>query len=325
MKKLSLNAAIASLLLASGTVCAEQPAAPGTAPKPATSAAAPGTAPAQADPIALVNGKPISKAALDSMTSELAMRRGGGNIPGEKLVEQMIQREVLRQEAESQNLAKDPKYSARMENAQRMALSQIAVEHFMATVTVSEEEIKKEYDQRTGAMKSTEYKARHILLDSEKAAKDVIAKLKKGQKFDALAKKLSKDPGSKANGGDLGWFNPQQMVPPFSQAVIALKNGEMTETPVQSQFGWHVILREDARDQPPPPFDAVKDQFKSMLQSQKLQAHIAELMAKAKVENHYQPPAPPAPPTMEAGQPKPAAPAPQSAKPAAPAPQPAAK
>jgi len=323
MKKLSLNAAIASVLLASGTAYSEQ------AP-----------APVQADPIAVVNGKPISKAALDAMSSELSMRRGG-NIPGEKLVEQMIQREALRQEAESLNLTKDPKYAARLENAQRMALSQIAVENFMATANVSDEEIKKEYDQRTASMKATEYKARHILVNSEKEAKDVIAKLKKGQKFEALAKKLSKDPGSKANGGDLGWFNPQQMVPPFSQAVVALKNGEMTETPVQSQFGWHVILREDARDQPPPPFDAVKDQFKSMLQSQKLQAHIAELMAKAKVENHYQPPTPPAPAPvsesskLEAGQPKstetakPVAPAqaPQveSTKPAAPAPHPVEK
>jgi peptidyl-prolyl cis-trans isomerase C len=135
----------------------------------------------------------------------------------------------------------------------------------------------------------TEYKARHILVDSEEAAKDVIKKLKKGEKFADLAKKVSKDPGSKGNGGDLGWFNPQQMVPPFSNAVVSLKNGELTQTPVQTQFGWHVILREDSRDQPPPAFDAVKDQLRSMMQTQRLQQHIGELKAKAKIEQFEKP------------------------------------
>src|SRR5690606_14649647 len=170
-----------------------------------------------------------------------------------------------------------------------MVLAQIAAEHFINAAAITDEDLKKEYDQRVGSMKLTEYKARHILVDSEEAAKDVIKRLKKGEKFADIAKKVSKDPGSKGSGGDLGWFNPQQMVPPFANAVVALKNGELTETPVQTQFGWHVIQREDSRDQPQPPFDAVKDQLRSMMQTQRLQQHIADLKSKAKIEEFEKP------------------------------------
>ncbi|RQW81760.1 MAG: peptidylprolyl isomerase, partial [Methylococcus sp.] len=152
---------------------------------------------------------------------------------------------------------------------------------------------------------------------------DIIAKLGKGETFDGLAKKFSKDPGSKDKGGDLGWFSPQQMVQPFSDAVIALKNGETTQKPVQSQFGWHVIQREESREQQPPPFDAVKDQLRSMVQTKKLQQHITDLQAKAKVENKLPPKPAPAPAPAKPAQP---APAPAAAKPAAPAaPAPASK
>jgi peptidyl-prolyl cis-trans isomerase C len=213
-------------------------------------------------------------------------------------------------------MLKDPKFAAKIENAQRMMLSQAAAEEFISSVKVTDEELKKEYDERVGPMKTAEYKAKHILVETEQAAKDIIAKLGKGESFDALAKKFSKDPGSKDKGGDLGWFSPQQMVQPFSDAVIALKNGETTQQPVQSQFGWHVIQREESREQQPPPFDAVKDQLRSMVQTKKLQQHITDLQTKAKVENKLPPKPAPAPaPTKPA---QPAAPAP-AAKPAAPA------
>ena len=178
----------------------------------------------------------------------------------------------------------NPKLAARIENAERMMLSQAAAEAFIETAQVSDEEAKKEYDQEVGAMQNTEYRARHILVDSEAEAKDIIAKLAKGEKFEALAKKYSKDPGSKDKGGELGWFNPKQMVESFSKAVMALNNGDTTQAPVQSQFGWHVINREESRDQPPAPFDAVKDQLKGMLQTKKLQDKIGDLQSKAKIE-----------------------------------------
>lgn len=243
--------------------------------------------------VATVNGKTITQGTVDSMSQEISQRRGagGGAIPQDKIVEDLIKRELLRQEAESQNLAKDPKYAARLENAERMALSQAAAEDFMAKTNISDDAVKQEYDKRIASMSSTEYKARHILVEKEQEAKDIIKKLEKKEKFADLAKKLTKDPSGKGNGGDLGWFNPQQMVPPFSEAVKNLKNGEYSKTPVQTQFGWHVILREESREQAPPPLDQVKDQLKQMLQAQKLQDHIAELTSKAKIEKKTPPPA----------------------------------
>ncbi len=217
-----------------------------------------------------------------------AIQSGGGHcnpVPEDKIIEELIKRELLRQEAETGAMMKDPKFAAKIENAERMMLSQAAAEQYITTMTVTDEDLKKEYDERVGPMKAVEYKAKHILVETEQAAKDIIAKLAKGEKFDALAKKFSKDPGSKDKGGDLGWFNPQQMVQPFSQAVVALKNGETTQQPVKSEFGWHVIVREESREQAPPPFDTVKDQLRNMIQTKKLQEHITELQAKAKVEN----------------------------------------
>lgn len=281
MKTYSLVAAIASVLVIAG--CNNV----GTdGQKGATSTT---EAPTAENSVAVVNGRPISRAAVDILSAELAQRRGDNGISEEKIIDELIKRELLRQEAEAQRLTNDPKYAARVENADRMVLSQIAAEHFINSAAISDEDLKKEYDQRVGSMKLTEYKARHILVDTEQAAKDVIKRLQKGEKFADIAKKVSKDPGSKGSGGDLGWFNPQQMVPPFANAVVALKNGELTQTPVQTQFGWHVILREDSRDQPPPPFDAVKDQLRSMMQTQRLQQHIGELKNKAKIEQFEKP------------------------------------
>lgn len=269
----------------------------GQATAPASPAAKPAAPAAPAvkpeDVAATVNGKAIAKSALD-------MQRRGPHDAGseEKILDELISRELLRQEAEKQNLTADPAVAEKLDSMLRIAYSQIAAEHFMKGVNVSDEELKKEYDQRTAGMKNAEYKARHILVDKEAAAKDIIAKLQKGAKFEDLAKKLSNDPGSKTKGGDLGWFGAQQMVPPFSAAVAALKNGETTQTPVQTQFGWHVIQREDSREQQPPPFDGVKDQIKMMLQSQKLQQHIADLKAAAKIDKPEKPVPPTAAPTV---------------------------
>ena len=271
----------------------------------ATSKAALTPAPVAPKPenvVATVNGKPISKESVKLMIADIEQRRGPSNIPEEKIVDALISQELLRQEAEKLNLTSDPQVAARLDNAMRVVLYQLAVENFMKNAAVSDEDIKKEYDTRIGAMKQTEYKARHILVDSEAAAKDTLAKLQKGAKFEDLAKKLSKDPGSKENGGDLGWFNPQQMVPPFANAVIALKNGETSTAPVQTQFGWHIIKREDSREQAPPPFDQVKDQIKSYLQNQKLQQHVADLKSSAKIER-MSPPAPPSPQAAAPGKP----------------------
>ena len=245
--------------------------------------------------VATVNGKAISKSAFEILADEVNERRGANKIPDDKIVEELIKRELLSQDLEKSDAAKDQKFAAKLENAQRMLMSQAAAERFIETVQVTDEDLKKEYDDRVGP-------------------REVIAKLSKGEKFDALAKKLSKDPGSKDKGGELGWFNPQQMVQPFSDAVIALKDGETTQNPVQSQFGWHVIVREESREQAPPPFDSVKDQIRNMVQTKKLQDYITGLQTKAKIDRKELPKTEAAP-TPEA---EPAAAAPQGAPAAAP-------
>ncbi len=236
------------------------------------------------DTAVLVNGRAISKQSVDVLAGEIAQRRGGENVPKDKIVDELVKREILRQEAEKEQMLKDPSVAARLDNAIRMVLSQVAAEGLIKKLTPTEDEIKKEYDQRVGAMKASEYKARHILVEDEKTALDVIKRLGKGEKFDALAKKLSKDPGSKNSGGDLGWFPPQQMVPPFADAVIALKNGETTKAPIKTDFGWHVIQREDSREQEAPSYESVKAQVLSFMQSDKLQKYLEEQKSKAKVE-----------------------------------------
>ncbi|MFM8332531.1 MAG: peptidylprolyl isomerase [Candidatus Methylumidiphilus sp.] len=329
MKKQAFTlAAVASVLLLGG--CCEEAGKTGDAAAPATSAAASGQS---GENVAIVNGKAISKTVFDAISAEMKQRGAGrGMVPDDKVLDGLISRELLNQEAEKLNLAKDPAIQAKLDNARRDVMVMAMVENLRKTLTVSEEEIKKEYDTRVQALKGTEYKARHILLDSEAAAKDAIAKLQKGAKFEDLAKKLSKDPSAKQNNGDLGWFNPQSMVPEFSAAVAALKNGELSAAPVKSQFGWHVIQRQDSREQEAPPFDAVKDQFRTLLLGQKVQEHVEQLKASAKVERLLQT-KPPEAPGMEgaapAANPTPApaaagksAPAPlEAGKPVAPAPK----
>ncbi len=238
-----------------------------------------------ANAVATVNGKPISKDALHSLTSEIEKQNNNEKVPEDKVVESLISRELLRQEAERKNLQKTPIIQGRLENVTRDVLAQAAAENYRKSVTVTDEEARKEYDAKLAGADLTEFKARHILLETEQQANDVLASLKKGAKFADLAKKLSKDPSAKQNGGDLGWFNPQQMVPEFSTAVASLKNGETASAPIQSKFGWHVIKREDSRKQEPPTFESIKDQISNMLVAQKLQQHVEELKKAAKIEN----------------------------------------
>jgi len=238
------------------------------------------------DAVATVNGKVISKNALRSLIGEIEKQGGGEQkVPEDKAAEVLISRELLRQEAEKKNLQKSPDVSGRLENATRDVLAQAAVENFRKGITITDDEARKEYDAKLAGAELTEFKARHILVGSEEEANDVLAKLKKGAKFADLAKKLSKDPGAKQNGGDLGWFNPAQMVPEFATAVAGLQNGETAPAPVQTKFGWHVIKREDSRKAEPPAFDTVKEQIRNMLIAQKLQQHVEDLKKTAKIDN----------------------------------------
>ncbi|MFZ2449863.1 MAG: peptidylprolyl isomerase [Methylovulum miyakonense] len=239
----------------------------------------------KADAIAIVNGKYIAKATFDSLEKEIAERSQGQAFPKEKLLEELIQRELLVQDAIQKQLDKTPEVADRLEEAKKSILTQAEVQNFMKANPVTDAEIKAEYDSKVGAgSNNTEYKARHILVKTEAEAKKLIAELDKGADFAKLANKNSLDGKEAQNGGDLGWFVAGQMVEPFSKAVIALEKGKYTKEPVQTQFGWHVILREDSRAQTPPPLEAVKEQLMPMLQRKKVQDMLENLRKQAKVE-----------------------------------------
>lgn len=236
------------------------------------------------DAVASVNGSYISKTQLEGLEKEVAMRAHGSNFPKDKLIEELIQRELLMQEALKKQLDKSPEYLAQLEDTKRSLLTQTVLKNFFNTNAVSDEELKAAYEREVVAETGTEYKARHILVKTEDEAKKIIAELDKGGDFAKLADKYSIDGKDQKNGGDLGWFEAGQMVKPFSDAVAKLEKGKYTAAPVQSQFGWHVILREDSRAKMPPPFDAVKEQLKPYLQRQKFQKMIEGMRQQAKVE-----------------------------------------
>lgn len=236
------------------------------------------------DAVAVVNGKYIPKSTLDNLEKELSSRGQAQAFPKEKIVEELIQREILVQDALQKHLDQSPEVIQRLEETKKTLLTQANVQDFIKNNPVTDAEIKAEYDKEIGSANNTEYKARHILVKTEGEAKKIIVQLDKGGDFAKLANKHSLDGKESQNGGDLGWFSANQMVEPFSKAVIALEKGKYTHTPVQTQFGWHVILREDSRTQTPPPLDAVKDQLVPFLQRKKVQDMLEQKRKEAKVE-----------------------------------------
>ncbi len=237
----------------------------------------------KADAVAEVNGQYISKKSFDELSQIFAQRSHGQTLPKEKLIEELIQRELLLQDAVNKKLDQTPEVIAQIESARKSILSQAALQNYLQANPVTDEEIQAEYDKSAKGDDSKEYKARHILVKTEQEAKDLIAKLAAGADFATLAKENSTGP-SGAQGGDLGWFSSNQMVAPFSEAVIALEDNKFSTEPVQTQFGWHVILREGVRDRTAPPLEAVKAQLEPFLQRQKIRAMLDNLRNQAKVE-----------------------------------------
>lgn len=238
----------------------------------------------KADAIAVVNGKYISKSTFENLQKDIASRSHGQSFPKEKLVEELIQRELLVQDALQKKLDKSPEIVSQLEDAKKALLTQADVQDFIKANPVTDAEIKAEYDSKVAGDNAIEYKARHILVKTEDEAKKLIAELDKGADFAKLANKHSLDGKESQNGGDLGWFASSQMVEPFSKALMALEKGKYSKAPVQTQFGWHIILREDSRAQTPPPLEAVKEQLMPYLQRQKVQNMIEGLRKQAKVE-----------------------------------------
>lgn len=235
--------------------------------------------------VAVVNGKAVPKARLDSLAQQVA--RSGRPVTPEmegQLREEVIAREVFMQEAEKQGLSASEDFKAQMELARQTILIRELFASYQKKNPIVDADLKAEYDKFASANGGKEYKARHILVEKEADAKAIVASLKKGGKFEDIAKKQSKDPGSGAKGGDLDWANPASYVPEFSAALTKLSKGQMTETPVKTQFGYHIIRVDDTRDAKLPSFDEVKPQIAQQMQQQKLAAFQDELRKKAKVE-----------------------------------------
>ena len=239
---------------------------------------------AESSTFATVNGKAIPKVRADALIAGQAAQGTPDSPELRKAVtEELVRREILTQEALKKGFDKKPEVQGQIDLARQGVLIGAYLNDYVRTHPVTEDQIKKEYDDIKAKLGSKEYKARHILVEKEDDAKAIIEKLKKGEKIEDLAKE-SKDPGSKDRGGDLGWANPASFVPPFSAAMTKLEKGKFTETPVKSDFGWHVIQLEDTRELKLPGIDEAKGQIGQQLTQRMVQKHIDDLRAKAKVE-----------------------------------------
>jgi peptidyl-prolyl cis-trans isomerase C len=235
--------------------------------------------------VAIVNGKAVPKARIDALTQQI--EKSGRKITPEmegQLRDEVIAREVFMQEAEKQGLSSSEDFKAQMELARQTLLIRELFATYEKKNQVTDAELKGEYDKFVAANGGKEYKARHILVEKEAEALAIIASLKKGGKFEDIAKKQSKDPGSGAKGGDLDWANPASYVPEFTEALLKLNKGQLSETPVKSQFGYHVIRVDDIRTAQLPSFEEVKPQIAKQMQQQKLATFQEDLRKKAKVE-----------------------------------------
>jgi peptidyl-prolyl cis-trans isomerase C len=238
------------------------------------------------DAVAVVNGTPISR---DVWELFVKTRTRGGSAEDltdeqkQETLDSLIEMYVAAQQAQKEGLAAGED-GARLELMRQSALADLAGRKYLEGKDPTTEELQAEYDKQINQMAATEYKARHILVDDEETARELIGKLDGGASFEQLAMENSSD-SSAQEGGDLGWFAPSRMVKPFADAVQALEKGKYTKDPVQSQFGWHVIKLEDTRPLSPPAFESVEPQLKQLVTQGKFQAYLDELMKSADVES----------------------------------------
>ncbi len=235
-------------------------------------------------PFVKVNGATVSQNLADAFIAE-QKSKGAPDSPELRSAvrEELIRRELLLQQAKKTGLDKKPDIAAQAEAAKQAILIRSYVQEYVKKNPIKDEQLKSDYEKIKAQVGSTEYKARHILVKEEAEAKTVIDELKKGAKFEELAKQ-SIDPGSKDNGGELDWAAPSNYVKPFADALTALAKGKYTEAPVKSDFGYHIIMLEDTRATSFPPFDEVKPRLLQQAQTQQITNMVDGLRAKAKVE-----------------------------------------
>lgn len=236
-------------------------------------------------PIAKVNGVSIPQSRLDLLLKVNAAQ-GQPDTPDvrSRMRDALITREVISQAAVKKGLDKSTEVTSQLDLQRQEVLVNAFVQDYVKKNPINEDALKKEYERQKAQIGDKEYKARHILVKEEAEAKQIIAQLKKGANFEKIAAEKSEDQGSKGQGGNLDWSAPGRYVPPFAEALKKLKKGQLTDPPVQTQFGWHVIRLDDERPFKTPDFDEVKPQLQQNLQRQAIDKVIGDLRAKAKVE-----------------------------------------
>jgi peptidyl-prolyl cis-trans isomerase C len=244
------------------------------------------TAAAEPAPVATIDGTPITRSEYDIYLKSLLQGRPPVDLTAEQrnqVLDEMINMRLLASQGAKEGIDKDKDVAARLDVVRMRVLADAESQKYLKDKEPTDAELHTEYDTAIAAMDKTEYHARHILVATKEQAEQIIKKIKGGAKFEDVAKAQSTD-GSKANGGDLGWFTLTRMAKPFGDAVKTLKKGEMTQEPVQTQFGWHVIKLEDTRESAAPPFEQVKQQVTNGVMQKKLQMYVDGLKKTSKIE-----------------------------------------
>ncbi len=277
-----MNVRLPAVLLAAALVAPA--AAQGPAQPSAPQAVLPQPSAISSTRAALVNGKPIPRSRVDAIVKEQA---GRGLPDGDQLrkavVDRLVNFELVVQEAERKGLTKSAELREQIELARQQVIFNAFMADYFKSRPTSEKEMRAEYEKVKASRGEKEYKARHVLVDTEAQAREIIAQLEKGAKIEDLAK-VSKDAGSRERGGDLNWNTAATYVKPFADALVKLDKGKYTREPVQSPFGWHVIQLDDVRATQFPAYEQVKPQLQNMMQEQEVQKVFAALRAKAKIE-----------------------------------------
>lgn len=241
--------------------------------------------PVMAQNLAIINGKPVPSSRLDALATQL--ERSGRPVDAavrEQLKEEVILREIFAQEAERRGIKSQADYRSQVELAMQTILIRELFNDFQRTNPVTDAEIQAEYNRFAEANAGKEFRSRHILVATEAEAREIITQIRGGASFEELARTRSLDSGSGQQGGDLDWAGPAVFVAEFSEAMIQLGKGELTQSPVQSQFGWHVIRVDDIRDAALPSIAELRPQIEQSLQQEKLMEFQETLRSRARIQ-----------------------------------------
>jgi peptidyl-prolyl cis-trans isomerase C len=237
-------------------------------------------------PIATVNGTAITQDFFDFYVKGITGGKPASTLTPEQrtqALDNLIRAQLVAQQAQKDGVDRSSETADMIELSRLNVLQQTMSERYLKDKKPTEQELRAEYETQVAALPKLEYHARHVLVATEPFATKVVERLEKGDKFEDVAKRESMD-SSKDNGGDLGWFTPDRMVKPFADAVVAMKPGEYTHKPVQTQYGWHVIQLVETRDLAAPPFDQVRQRLEQVVQAKKFKAYTDDLMRNAKID-----------------------------------------